>query len=279
VRALLLFLVLVAPALAGCTAQVAQSQRLVLATTTSTQDTGLLAYLLPDFERDHGAQVQVVAVGTGRALELGRTGDADVVLVHAPATERAYLHNGSFVERREVMYNQFLLVGPAADKAGTRNASNISAAFARIFHDQAPFVSRGDNSGTHIKERELWASAGLNYSVQVVVANSTWYKSVGQGMEATLRIADQLQAYTLSDDGTYYAAAPPGLAILRQNEPPLRNQYSVMLPNTTRNPHTNATLALAFADWFVSPATQERIAAFEKAGHRLFTPDAGVVER
>jgi tungstate transport system substrate-binding protein len=277
---LVALLLLLAPIVAGCAAPLAGAPAtLVLATTTSTENTGLLAYLLPEFEAAHHAVVKVVAVGTGRALELGRTGDADAVLAHAPATERGYLANGSFVERREVMFNQFLLVGPPGDPAGLRNATDVTAAFAAIQQQRAPFVSRGDNSGTHIKERELWAAAGINYSAQVLPANSTWYRSVGQGMEATLRIADQLQAYCLSDDGTFYAAAPEGLAIIRENEPPLRNQYSVLLVNTTRNPHTNASLALAFGDWMVSGATQARIAAFEVRGHQLFTPNAGIVER
>ncbi|MCA1813979.1 MAG: substrate-binding domain-containing protein, partial [Halobacteriales archaeon] len=140
-----------------------------------------------------------------------------------------------------------------------------------------PFVSRGDQSGTHLKEQELWRSAGLDYAKRVALANNTWYHSVGQGMAATLRVADQLQAYCLTDDGTFYAVSPPGLAIVRQNEPPLRNQYSVMLLNASRT-HPQQDLAQAFAHWMVSPATQQRIAAYAVNGHTLFTPDAGVVE-
>jgi tungstate transport system substrate-binding protein len=267
---------LLALSLAGCTQP---ARGIVLATTTSTKDTGLLEYLLPGFRDATGTEVKVVAVGTGRALELGRTGDADVVLVHAPATERAYLANGSYVARFEVMYNQFLLVGPPGDPAGLRNATDIADALRRVHDAQAPFVSRGDQSGTHLKEQQLWALAGLDYAVDIAVPENTWYRAVGQGMGATLRVASEQRAYCLSDDGTFYATEPPGLAILRANEPPLRNQYSVMLVNQSRAPHVHADLARAFADWMVRADTQQRIGAFEVRGHRPFSPDAGVVER
>jgi tungstate transport system substrate-binding protein len=267
---------LLLPLLAGCTGP---PESIILATTTSTKDSGLLEYLLPGFEALRHVQVKVVAVGTGRALELGRAGDADVVLVHAPATERAYLANGSYAARYEVMHNEFLLVGPPADPARLREAGNVSIAFARMAAEKAPFVSRGDASGTHLREQQLWALAGLDYATQVAVPANTWYRAVGQGMGATLRIAAEQQAYTLSDDSTFYATEPPGLAILRQDEPPLRNQYSVMLLNATRHPGIKADLAFAFAAWMVEPATQARIGAFEVKGHRLFTSNAGVVER
>lgn len=254
------------------------SRSLVLATTTSTRDTGLLDALLPDFEAAHRVEVKVVAVGTGRALELGRTGDADVVLVHAPATERAYLRNGSYVARYEVMFNQFLLVGPAGDRAGVDRTADVAAAFARIADERAPFISRGDQSGTHLREQQLWALAGLDHARDIAVPSNTWYRSVGQGMGATLRIASEQQAYALSDDGTWWALQPRGLAIVKQDEPPLHNQYSVMLVNQSRAPHVQADLAQALAEWFASPATQQRIAGYEVHGHRLFTPDAGLVE-
>lgn len=261
--------------LAGCAAP---ARSMVLATTTSTEDTGLLDALLPDFERSQHVDVKVVAVGTGRALELGRTGDADVVLVHAPGTERAYLANGSFTARYEVMYNQFLLVGPPGDPGHFADGTNVTAAF-RAIHDEAlPFVSRGDQSGTHIKEQQLWAAAGFDYTRDIATANATWYHSVGQGMGATLRIADQLQGYCLTDDGTFYATAPAGLVVLEQNQPPLRNQYSVMTVNATRNPHVQADLGQAFAEWLRSDATLQRIASYQVKGHTLFTPDPGVVE-
>lgn len=251
---------------------------MTLATTTSTKDSGLLDAILPQFEALHRVDVKVVAVGTGRSLELGRSGDADAVLVHAPETERAYLRNGSFTARYETMYNQFLLVGPPSDPAMLANATNVTAAFAALEQRHAPFVSRGDQSGTHIKEQQLWAQAGYDYSHQILSANSTWYFSVGQGMGATLRIAAEKQAYTLSDDGTFYATQPPGLGILRQNEPPLRNQYSVMVINQTRHPSVQGDLAQAFADWMTSASGQAAIGAYEVRGHRLFTPNAGNVE-
>jgi tungstate transport system substrate-binding protein len=275
-----LALALLALVLAGC----AQPQQLaagsmILATTTSTKDSGLLEHLLPAFEALHGLEVKVVAVGSGRALELGRSGDADVVLAHAPRLERAYLANGSYVARYEVMYNQFLVVGPPDDPAGLHGAVDVTAAFRVLRDHEAPFVSRGDQSGTHLREQELWALAGYDYAAQIAVPQNTWYKAVGQGMGATLRIASEQQAYTLTDDSTFHALQPPGLAILRDNEPPLRNQYSVLLVNATRAPHVKAPLAEAFAAWFTSPATQQAIAAFEVRGHHLFTPDAGVVDR
>lgn len=247
----------------------------MLATTTSTENTGLLAFLLPSFEAEHGIGVKVVAVGSGRALELGARGDADVVLAHAPALERAYLRNGSYLARYEVMYNQFLLVGPPADPADAGGAADVAEALRRVQAMRAPFVSRGDNSGTHIRERELWALAGLEYGRDVAGPGNDWYRSVGQGMEASLRIAAELEAYCLSDDGTYYAVEPAGLVVLRADEPPLRNQYSVLLPGQARASEP----AQAFADWLVSNATQQRIAGFESNGHRLFTPNAGAVER
>jgi tungstate transport system substrate-binding protein len=284
---------LIVPLLAGCAAPApaakgtangtapssgAPLQRMVLATTTSTKDTGLLDAILPNFSAMYHVDVNVVAVGTGRALELGRTGDADVVLVHAPPTERAYLKNGSYTTRYEVMYNQFFLVGPASEPRHINDTPNITAAFRAIHDRAATFVSRGDQSGTHLKEQALWAQAGFNYSRDIAIPANAWYQSVGQGMAATLRIASQQQGYTLSDDGTWYATSPPGMAIVKQNEPPLLNQYSVMLINATRNPGIRADLAQDFASWMTSNATLARIAAYEVNGHRLFTPDAGVVE-
>lgn len=258
--------------LAGCAAPDAGGS-MVLATTTSTRDTGLLAFLLPEFEAAHQVEVKVVAVGSGRALELGRAGDADVVLAHAPQSERAYLANGSYLARYEVMYNQFLLVGPAGDPAALATTPDVTAAFARLAEGRAPFVSRGDGSGTHQRERELWAMAGHDLARDIAVPAHAWYRSVGQGMAATLRIAAEQGGYTLSDDGTWYAAAPQDMVVVKQNEPPLHNQYSVLLPAAAPHP-----LAPDFAAWLVSPATQQRIAGFEVVGHRLFTPNAGVVE-
>jgi tungstate transport system substrate-binding protein len=275
-RGALLLAALLLPTLAGCTGP---ERSLVLATTTSTDNTGLLAWLLPAFEQAHGARVKVVAVGTGRALELGRAGDADVVLAHAPETERAYLANGSFQARHEVMYNHFLLVGPAHDPAGLRGAANVTEAFRLLHQRGAPFVSRGDASGTHLREQALWAQAGLDYHRDVAAPGNAWYRSVGQGMEATLRVASEQRAYCLTDDGTFAKAAAPGLVAVRSNEPPLRNQYSVLVPNATRVAAPQHDLAVAFAAWLTGPEGQERIGAFEVRGLQLFTPNAGLVER
>lgn len=271
----LLLAAVLAPMLAGCLG--ADGPALLLATTTSTKDTGLLDHLLPPFEAAHGAEVKVVAVGTGRALELGRRGDADVVLVHAPPTERAYLRNGSYGERREVMYNQFFLVGPPDDPAGLLGTADVLEAFRRLAEGRARFVSRGDQSGTHLREQELWAMAGVD-PASVARPGNSWYLSVGQGMAATLRVAQEEAAYTLTDDGTFHALQP-ALAVVKQDEPPLRNQYSVLLRPEGALPAGKAVLAEALAAHLTGPEGQARIAGFEVRGHRLFTPNAGVVER
>lgn len=230
------------------------------------------------FENQSHADVKVVAAGTGRALELGRTGDADVVFAHAPTTERAYLRNGTYTARYEVMFDNFVLVGPASDPAAKRNASNVTDALRRIYTAGAIFVSRGDASGTHLKEQELWADAGFDYATEIAISGNGWYRSVGQGSAATLRVAAALQGYCLVSDSTFHVIQPAGLSVLRTNEPPLRNQYSVLLVNQTRVPNVKEGLANAFAEWMVSPATQQAIGAYQVGGYRPFTPDAGVVE-
>lgn len=266
---------------AGCFGPPTADARLTLATTTSVDDSGLLGAILPDFEASHGARVAVVAVGSGQALEIGRRGDADLVLVHSPAAEQAFLANGSGVARWQVMYNYFAIAGPDTDPAGIRAAGNASDAFARIFANRSTFVSRGDESGTHAKEKALWAALGLN----TTAFETSWYKSIGQGMAATLRTAYELDGYTLTDEGTYWslpsvgpnATAKPGLHLLlgglARPSGDLKNTYSVIQLNATRLPHIHADLARAFAEWITSPETAARIANYTVEGHQLFFPD------
>ena len=265
--------------LAGCFGAPPAPARLVLGTTTSVNDSGLLNFLLGDFEAENHARVSVVAVGSGQALELGKRGDADVLIVHSPAAEQAYLSNGSGVSRWQIMYNYFAIVGPAGDPAGVGNATNASDAFARIAANLSLFVSRGDGSGTHAKELQIWAALGLEAST----FPSGWYKSIGQGMAAALRTAFELSGYTLTDEGTYWSqddigpSASGGLHILigglGQPTADLKNTYSVIQLNVTRVPSINASLATAFALWVTSPETAARIGNYTVGGHTLFFPD------
>jgi tungstate transport system substrate-binding protein len=255
-----------------------------LATTTSTVDTGLFAAILPEFQSQCGCRVDVVAVGTGQALELGRRGDADVLLVHAPEQEAAFMKEGHGVRRDDVMYNDFVIVGPAVDPAGIAKASSAKDAFRLIASAGAPFASRGDTSGTHTKELAIWKSAGQNPSA-VTAPGFAWYLSVGQGMGETLTFANEKPAYTLSDRATW-TSMQARLPNLRQEfggpssaENPdrdLRNQYSIIVIDRARHAGANTTLALRFADWLLSKPTQRRIAAFgrDAAGHSLFYPDS-----
>jgi tungstate transport system substrate-binding protein len=252
----------------------AQSKTVVLATTTSTQDSGLLDVLVPLFEKQTGYTVKTIAVGTGQALAMGDRGEADVVLVHAPALELKYVEKGTLVHRRLVMHNDFVLVGPPDDPAGIRDAATALDALARIARRRAGFVSRGDNSGTHAKERALWKAAG-------VTPERPWYVESGQGMGATLQIASQKRAYTLTDRATYLAfTRRVQLAILVEGDAPLLNVYHVVEVNPSRHPKVNAAGGRAFADFMVAPATQDAIAKFGVAeyGQPLFVPDAGKPE-
>lgn len=245
--------------------------RLILATTTSTYDSGLLDYLLPAFEEETGIKVEVVAVGTGQALEMGRNGDADVLLVHAPDQEEAFVGMGYGVDREPVMYNDFVIVGPEEDPAGIAGMTDGAAAFARIAAAEAPFVSRGDNSGTHMKERRIWLEAGIT-------PEGDWYISAGQGMGAVLTMAEELGAYTLTDRGTYLSRLAEGysLPILVEGDPLLFNPYHVMAVNPEVHPTVNYEGAKRFIEWLTSLETQERIAAFTHAatGQPLFHPDS-----
>lgn len=258
------------PALAlglGCKQQQPDEAALVLATTTSTYDTGLLDALVPPFEQAHQIQVKVVAVGTGEALEMGRRGIADVMMVHAPAAELEVVSEGHAIDRRPMMWNDFVIVGPADDPAKIAGG-NAAAAFARLAAAEATFVSRGDNSGTNKKELKL---------LRATQTEPGWpgYLESGQGMGFTMRIADEKQGYTLTDRGTYLALKDSiGLRILVEGDPELANPYHVMRLNPQKHPATNVELATAMLDYFVSDDVAKRVETFgvEKYGQPLFHP-------
>ncbi|MFL5807809.1 MAG: substrate-binding domain-containing protein [Roseiflexaceae bacterium] len=264
-----------APATTAATSTGAQ-QTLRLATTTSTADTGLLDAILPDFEQQYNAKVQVVAVGTGQALKLGENGDADVVLVHARKQEDAFVAAGNGINRRDVMYNDFIIVGPPDDPAAIKTMRSASAAFKAIAAKGTTFDARGDQSGTSTKELSIWASTGMTPTAEL-----GWYKSLGQGMGETLITANEQRAYTLTDRGTYLAMRGklPNLTILvggtsieENKDKSLLNPYGVIPINPQKHPNVNAQLAEQFAAWLTSPATQAKIAAFgqDKYGQALF---------
>src|SRR6266702_7963566 len=255
----------------------AQSHEVLLATTTSTRDAGLLDSLLPVFERQTGYRVKVIAVGSGQALAMGRRGDADVVLSHAPEAERVLVDSSYFVRRRLVMHNDFLVVGPPGDPAGLRGMSDAVAAFRLIAarRQGASFVSRGDQSGTHKMEQKLWKLAGNDPA-------GSWYIESGHGMGETLQMADEKRAYTITDRATYLAWRDKlQLVPVVEGDPRLYNVYHVLELNPKNAPRINTAGGRALADFFVSPATQEMIGAFGKSrfGQSLFIPDAGKVDR
>lgn len=244
------------------------AERLRMATTTSTENSGLLGVLNPPFERRNGATIDVIAVGTGKALRLARNGDVDLVLVHAPEVEKQFVNQGFGVDRQLVMHNYFVLLGPESDPAGVKAASNVADALKRIARAETPFVSRGDESGTHIKELAIWEAAGIDPS-------GDHYLSVGQGMGAALQIADNKYAYTLSDRGTYLAySAKLDLVIRHQGDPILVNPYHVIAVNPKRHPHVNYQLTRRYIDFVVGPQGQTLIAGFRTKGQQLFYPDA-----
>lgn len=257
--------------LAACGSPAAGSsaeQSLILATTTSTQDSGLLDELLPAFTAATGWAVQPVAVGTGQAIEMGRRGEADVLLVHSPAAEEEYVAEGTAGRRLLVMHNDFVLLGPEADPAGVRGVP-VDEAMGRIAAAGAVFVSRGDDSGTHARERSLWEKAG-------VAPGAPWYQETGQGMGATLRVAAEKAGYTLSDRGTYLTQ-PAALALLVEGDPGLLNVYHVIEVTTRAGERVQPEGAAAFADWITGPDAQRLIGEFgrEEYGQPLFVPDAG----
>ena len=244
---------------------------ITVASTTSTQNAGLFDHLLPLFEAETGIEVRVVAVGTGQALRLARNGDADLLLAHDQPSEEAFVATGYGSARFDLMYNDFVVVGPASDPAGIAGTGDAAAALASIAAAKAPFVSRGDDSGTHRREQTLWAAAG----VDPTGASGTWYREAGQGMGATLNTATMMEAYALADRGTWLSMrGRPDLRILVEGDARLRNQYGVTLVNPERHPHVKAALARRFADWLLSPAGQAAIDGFAIDGERLFIPNA-----
>lgn len=245
--------------------------KLVLATTTSTQDSGLLEFLLPAFEQEFNTKVDVIAVGTGQAIQLGKDGNADVLLVHARAQEDAFMTAGDGIRREDVMYNDFVILGPAADPAGIKSLPTAAEAFRKIMEAKAAFISRGDKSGTHTKELAIWKAAGLT-------PDGDWYIAAGQGMGEVLTMANEQQAYTLSDRATYLARTKQGLElqVLVEKDASLLNPYGVIAVNPNKGPQINADMAAKFIDWITSVPVQEKIEAFGKSefGQSLFIPDS-----
>jgi tungstate transport system substrate-binding protein len=249
----------------------AKKTNIILSTTTSTQDSGLLDVLIPLFEKQTGYSVKTVSVGTGQALALAAKGDADVALVHAPSLERQYVAEGKLLNRRLVMYNDFVIIGPKDDPAKIKSTKTALAALKLIEQSKSSFVSRGDNSGTHNLEKSLWKEAGIE-------PKGGWYIESGQGMGATLAIANERNAYTITDRGTYLALGKRvALAVLVQGDRALLNIYSVMEVNPANGPRINVAGGKAFADFLVSPQAQAAIGSFgaEKFGQPLFVPVAG----
>lgn len=261
---LLLLLLVVSPV---------HAQRFItVASTTSTEQSGLFRHLLPLFEAKTGIQVRVVALGTGQALDMGRRGDADVALVHDKAAEEKLVAERYFTQRRDVMYNDFVLVGPKADPAGARG-KDVVAALQKIAERKAAFASRGDKSGTHAAELRYWKEAGVD---PVVHGKGTWYRETGAGMGPTLNTASGMNAYALADRSTWLAFRNRGdLVILVEGDKRLFNQYGVMLVNPLRHHHVKRTDGMAFIEWITSKEGQDAIAAFRIAGERLFFPNAG----
>jgi tungstate transport system substrate-binding protein len=268
------FITLALPALVAFGAATAQAQdkSIIVASTTSTQDSGLFNYLLPLFKAKTGIDVKVIAQGTGQALDTGRRGDADVVFVHAKSAEEKFMAEGFGVKRFDVMYNDFVLIGPVADPAGVKGGKDIVAGLKTIDAKQAPFVSRGDKSGTHLAELALWKDAGLDPAAK----KESWYREIGQGMGAALNTAKAMGAYVLSDRGTWISfKGKDGLAIAVEGDARLFNQYGVMLVNPARHPHVKAGLGQAFVDYVISPEGQKDIAGYRIEGQQLFFPNAG----
>ncbi len=248
-----------------------QNPNLILATTTSTQDSGLLDVLVPDFEQKTGYTVQTVAVGSGEAMKMGQECNADVLLVHSPAAEKDFMNNNYGVDRQLVMHNDFIVVGPSSDPAGIKGSASAPDAFTKIANTQSPFISRGDNSGTNAKELAIWKAANIT-------PEGSWYNESGQGMGATLTLSSEKGAYTLTDRATYLAnKANLQLDNLVEGDSTLLNIYHVIQVNPVNCPKANNAGAVAFSDYMVAPDTQALIGKFgvDKYGQALFTPDAG----
>ena len=255
----------------GAPATGAQEKFIVVSSTTSTEQSGLFAHLLPLFEKDTGIKVRVVALGTGQALDMARRGDADVVFVHDQAAEEKFVAEGFGVRRLPVMYNDFVLVGPKSDPAKIAGGRDILVALQKIAAAQAPFVSRGDKSGTHAAELRYWKAAGVDLDAK----KGGWYKDTGSGMGPTLNTASSMNGYVLTDRGTWLSFKNRGdLAILVEGDQKMFNQYGVMLVNPAKHPHVKKDLGQQFVDWVVSPQGQAAIAGYKIGGEQLFFPNA-----
>jgi tungstate transport system substrate-binding protein len=256
----------------GASPAPAQDKPIVVASTTSTQDSGLFGHILPLFKAKTGIDVKVVAQGTGQALDTGRRGDADVVFVHAKSAEEKFVAEGAGVRRYPVMYNDFVLVGPASDPAGAKG-KDIVAGLQTIKDKAAPFISRGDRSGTHMAELELWKAAGIDISKE----KGPWYKEIGQGMGAALNTASAANAYVLADRGTWLSFKNRGdLAIVVEGDKRLFNQYGVILVNPAKHPHVKTELGQTFINWLISPEGQQAIADYKINGEQLFFPNTNM---
>ncbi len=257
--------------LAWCVNASAQDRAITVASTTSTEQSGLFGYLLPRFTEATGIGVKVVAVGTGQALDIGRRGDADVVFVHDHVAEDKFMSEGQCVKRYDVMYNDFIIVGPKTDPAHISGDKDVADALRKIATAKAPFISRGDRSGTHEAELRLWKIAG----VDVAAAKGDWYREIGQGMGPALNMASSSSAYLLSDRGTWLSFKNKGdLAVLTEGDKRLFNQYGVMLVNPEKHPTVKAKDGQAFVDWLISSKGQETIAGYKVGGEQLFFPNA-----
>jgi tungstate transport system substrate-binding protein len=249
----------------------AQQPFITVASTTSTEQSGLFKHLLPIFEKKTGTQVRVVALGTGQALDMGKRGDADVVFVHARPLEERFVADGNGVQRHQVMYNDFVLIGPKSDPARASGTKDVQEAFRRIRAAQAPFVSRGDNSGTHFAELEIWKAAGID----IAKDKGAWYRDTGQGMGPALNTASGMNAYILADRGTWLSFKNRGeLGIVFEGDPRLFNQYGIILVNPAKHPTVKKELGQQFIDWVVSPEGQKAIADYKIDGQQLFYPNA-----
>jgi tungstate transport system substrate-binding protein len=267
-----LFLGLTGIALAQAPAAPSGERFITVASTTSTQDSGLFNHILPLFKAKTGIEVRVISQGTGQALDTGRRGDADVVFVHAKAQELKFVEEGFSTERRPVMYNDFVLIGPKADPAGVAGTKDIVAALKKIQEKAAPFVSRGDKSGTHAAELNLWKAAGIDIAAQ----KGPWYREIGQGMGAALNTSGAMGAYVLSDRATWISFKNRGdLVISVEGDQRLFNQYGVMSVNPAKHPHVKVNDGKLFADWLTSPEGQKAIADYKIDGQQLFFPNAG----
>jgi tungstate transport system substrate-binding protein len=244
------------------------SERIRMATTTSTDNSGLLEAILPPFEKMCGVTVDVIAVGTGKAIKLGETGNVDLILVHAPEAEKQFVTEGYGINRRQVMHNDFILLGSESDPAKIKGEKSSARAFQKIAQTGALFISRGDDSGTHKKEKKIWKEAGVE-------PHGAWYLEAGQGMGTVLQMAHEKGAYTISDRGTFLAyRSKIDLTIISEGDPVLYNPYGVIAVNPARHPHVNYVEAMSLIGWFTSPACQKMISGFKKGGEVLFHPDA-----